>query len=54
MMFNLGEIREAVDLAVGDDGQRSEEVVEILKQIRKEDAVAKVDAAIKNNKTRGN
>ena len=45
-LFNLEEIREAVDLAVGDDGFRSEEVVEILKQIRKEDA----DAAKKNNK----
>ena len=46
MLFNLEEVREAVDWAIGDDGFRSNEVVEILKQIRKEDA----DAAKKNNK----
>ena len=46
MLFNLKEIKEAIDLAFGDDGLRSEEVVEILKQIRKEDA----NAAKKNNK----
>ena len=31
MLFNLKEIKEAVDLAVGDDGFRSKEVIEILK-----------------------
>ena len=46
MLFNLKEIREAVDWAIGDDGFRSNEVVEILKQMKKEDA----DAAKKNNK----
>ena len=31
MLFNLREIKEAVDWAVGDDGFRSKEVIEILK-----------------------
>ena len=31
MLFNLEEIKEAVDWAVGDDGFRSKEVIEILK-----------------------
>ena len=34
MLFNLEEIREAVDWAIGDDGFRSNEVVEILKQMK--------------------
>ena len=34
MLFNLEEIREAVNWAVGDDGFRSKEVIEILKQTR--------------------
>ena len=34
MLFNLKEIKEAVDFATGDDGFRSNEVVEILKQTR--------------------
>ena len=34
MLFNLKEIKEAVDFAIGDDGFRSNEVVEILKQTR--------------------
>ena len=37
MLFNLKEIREAVDFATGDDGFRGKEVIEILKQMRKED-----------------
>tara|TARA_R100000656_G_scaffold67673_1_gene51225 strand:+ start:4957 stop:5100 length:144 start_codon:yes stop_codon:yes gene_type:complete len=37
MLFNLKEIKEAVDWAIGDDGFRGEEVVAILKQMRKED-----------------
>ena len=36
MLFNLREIKEAVDWATGDDGYRSSEVIEILKQIKKE------------------
>ena len=36
MLFNLEEIREAVDWAVGDDGFRSKEVIEILKLTRGE------------------
>ena len=36
MLFNLEEIREAVNWAVGDDGFRSKEVIEILKQMREE------------------
>ena len=36
MLFNLEEIREAVNWAIGDDGFRSNEVIEILKQMKKE------------------
>ena len=36
MLFNLREIKEAVDWATGDDGFRSNEVIEILKQMKKE------------------
>ena len=36
MLFNLKEIKEAVDFAVGDDGFRSNEVIELLKQMKKE------------------
>ena len=36
MLFNLREIKEAVDWATGDDGFRSNEVIEILKLTRKE------------------
>ena len=45
MMFNLREIKEAVDWATGDDGFRSNEVIEILKQMReeKENATTKSD-----------
>ena len=46
MLFNLKEIKEAVDWATGDDGFRSNEVVEILKQMKEE----KENAAKKNNK----
>ena len=46
MLFNLKEIKEAIDLAFGDDGLRGNEVIELLKQMRDEDA----DAAKKNNK----
>ena len=34
MLFNLEEIREAVDITIGDDGFRSKEVLEILKQMK--------------------
>ena len=34
MLFDLEEIKEAVNWAIGDDGFRSKEVVEILKQTR--------------------
>jgi hypothetical protein len=36
MLFNLKEIKEAVDWATGDDGFRGNEVIEILKQMKKE------------------
>tara|TARA_R100000656_G_scaffold34445_1_gene29456 strand:+ start:465 stop:815 length:351 start_codon:yes stop_codon:yes gene_type:complete len=39
MLFTLKEIKEAVDWATGDDGFRSNEVIEILKQTRKESAM---------------
>lgn len=38
MLFNLKEIKEAVDFAIGDDGFRSNEVIEILKQTREGDS----------------
>ena len=41
MLFNLEEIREAVNLAVGDDGFRSKEVIEILKLTRGEENATK-------------
>ena len=31
LQFEIWQIREAVDLAVGDDGHKSKEVIEILK-----------------------
>jgi|TARA_Y100000034_G_scaffold85312_1_gene102329 hypothetical protein len=46
MLFNLREIKEAVDFAVGDDGFRSNEVIEILKLTREENK----NATTKNNK----
>jgi len=36
-VFDLETIRNAVDIVIGDDGFRSNEVVEILKQQAKED-----------------
>ena len=41
MLFNLEEIKEAVDWAVGDDGFRSKEVIEILKLTRGEENATK-------------
>jgi len=38
MLFNLKEIREAVDLAVGDDGFRSKEVIVIENLFNKENS----------------
>jgi len=35
-MYSEDMIREAVDIAVGDDGFRSNEVIEILKHLTKE------------------
>ncbi len=46
MLFDLKEIKEAVDFATGDDGFRSNEVVEILKQMREENK----NATTKSNK----
>ena len=45
-LFNLKEIKEAVDFAVGDDGFRSNEVIEILKLMREENK----NATTKSNK----
>mgnify|MGYP003309930348 CR=1 FL=1 len=39
MLFNLKQIREAVDITIGDDGFRSKEVVEILKLMKKEESM---------------
>ena len=46
MLYSLEQIRESVDWAIGDDGFRSNEVVEILKQMREE----KENATTKSNK----
>ena len=46
MLFDLEEVREAVDITIGDDGFRSNEVIEILKQMREENK----NATTKNNK----
>ena len=46
MLFNLREIKEAVDWATGDDGFRSSEVIEILKLTREENK----NATTKSNK----
>jgi len=46
MLFDLEEVREAVDITIGDDGFRSKEVIEILKQMRKENK----NATTKSNK----
>ena len=45
-LFNLKEIKEAVDFAVGDDGFRSNEVIEILKLTGEENK----NATTKSNK----
>ena len=37
MLFDLDTIREAVDIAIGDDGMRGEEVCAILERVYKED-----------------
>ena len=50
MLFNLREIKEAVDWATGDDGFRSNEVIEILKLMREE----KKNATTKSNKQNEN
>jgi len=36
-LFNLDTIKNAVDIAIGDDGLRSKEVIEILEQVYEED-----------------
>ena len=46
MLFDLEEVREAVDITIGDDGFRSKEVIEILKQMREENN----NATTKSNK----
>jgi len=46
MLFDLEEVREAVDITIGDDGFRSNEVIEILKQMREENK----NATTKSNK----
>jgi len=35
--FTIKEIKNAVDIVIGDDGMRSKEVIEILKQEREND-----------------
>ena len=37
--YTLPQIKEAVDIAIGDDGMRSKEVIAILESERKDNAV---------------
>jgi len=37
LKYSEEEVREAVDIAVGDDGHRSNEVIEILKHFKNEE-----------------
>mgnify|MGYP000137312478 CR=1 FL=1 len=37
VLFNKDQIREAVDIVIGDDGFRSKEVIEILEMFAKEE-----------------
>jgi|TARA_R100000781_G_scaffold90465_1_gene55901 hypothetical protein len=37
VLFNKDQIREAVDIVIGDDGFRSKEVIEILEMMTKEE-----------------
>jgi|TARA_R110000744_G_scaffold67328_6_gene137320 hypothetical protein len=46
LKYNEDEIREAVDIAIGDDGFRSKEVIEILKVIKKEETRRKSNGSI--------
>ena len=46
LKYNEDEIREAVDIAIGDDGFRSKEVIEILKVIQKEETRRKSNGSI--------
>ena len=39
MLFNIKEIREAVDITIGDDGFRSKEVIEVLKCMKREESM---------------
>ena len=41
MLYSLEQIRESVDWAIGDDGFRSNEVIEILKLTRGEENATK-------------
>ena len=38
-MYTIEEIKNAVDIVIGDDGMRSKEVIEILKQERKNETI---------------
>ena len=44
-MYSEDMIREAVDIAVGDDGFRSNEVIEILKHLENPDVYSEPDQA---------
>ena len=37
--FTIKEIKNAVDIVIGDDGMRSKEVIEILKQERENETI---------------
>jgi hypothetical protein len=46
LKYTEEEIKEAVDIAIGDDGFRSKEVIEILKVIKKEENGRKSNGSI--------
>ncbi len=46
MEYSEEDIREAVDIAIGDDGYKSNKVIEILKQLRSEQSIPKVGGSL--------
>jgi len=40
--YTIEEIKEAVDIVIGDDGNRSKRIIELLRMIKKSDLMMKV------------
>jgi len=41
--YTIEEIKEAVDIVIGDDGNRSKRIIELLRMIKKSDLMMKVN-----------